>query len=121
MKQLRMQKGCMNNEIVDLREAEGKRIAMAKQARLQSIHKDAEMADGGVEYVSNNMEGATYEEKKATLIAIYKADLRVLSEADRKEPQEKRAALKKDDKEEQSRANKRPRTSDTSASNDEAL
>ena len=44
-------------------------MAMKKQAHLQGITRDAQMADGGVEFVTSEIPGATYDGKKAAQIA----------------------------------------------------
>ena len=95
IKQLRMQKRLIDNEIGDLKERESKRLHADKTAQHETIQQAAETAKSSVDIVAERIEGETTADKKATLAAQRKAALQALKAKDAKEKRMQRAVLAK--------------------------
>ena len=94
LKQLRTQKRVMDNEVSDLREKEGVRIAQAQQRNKRNLAVDAEVADGAVQLV---LEVDTREElvaKKQEWMDQQKAQRNLLAAREKQFRAEERAAVR---------------------------
>jgi hypothetical protein len=84
LKELRIQKRCMDNEISDLREREGDRLSESKRAAANELRSVAEVADGAVQIAGGDI--STREEVATASVSLtknYKAQKAVLAALDK--------------------------------------
>ena len=95
LKQLRTTKRIIDNEISDIREDEGNRLAAGKRTAATQLHQLAEVADGAVQLVAGNI--STREDvvnKRLELSQQFKASQKLLTARNRQLQAAEQQALK---------------------------
>ena len=83
MKQIRLQKRAMDNELCDLREREGNRLSKRKVDASRAVVAEAEVAEGAVQLVLDVATRNELDTKKQELADNYKAQKKLLAARER--------------------------------------